>query len=54
MTHCPDTVLDDIRDMPLVGSPCVVILGTVHYSKLNFFSGVNWGNLDTHRDVLDL
>ena len=54
MTHCPDTLLNNIGDMPLMESPCVVIVGTVHYSHLNLFSGVNWGDLDTHCDVLDL
>jgi len=50
---CPDILLDDIRDMLLMGSPCVVMMDTVHYvySHLHLFSGVNWGKLDTHRDV---
>jgi len=29
MTHRPDTVLDDITDMPLMGSPHVFVMGTV-------------------------
>jgi hypothetical protein len=40
VTHCPDTVLDEIRDMPLMECPCVVIMGMVHYSHSKVFSGV--------------
>jgi hypothetical protein len=52
VTHSPDTVLDDIRDMPLMEFPCVVIMSVVQYSHSNLLSGVNRGNLDTHRELL--